>query len=531
VAQPTYPAETHSKPAALTQHARALGIILHEEFDTPFSFFDAASAALVLAPSGEREALALLQVEPEELRQVAADGRARVSRLPESQYRLLLAISQAGKPVLVAAARLPAVATTSAQMALEQARLQKWLQAVGDQLQHAEQPIRRRAEECNAPASAAWEVVLTLNQVIRGLCIHREPERNAQRLLEAAHGLVSAQAVLWVPLAPDLPVLSHGEAGLADADCRQMVAFLGRGPGLQAGAPLLLNQVQQTDWGNRFPRVVNLLAFQLTDDCNAGWVLALNKMGRSPAGNTAEFRRSDAAALAPFVALVELYTRSAASYQEQKELLVGLTRSLTAALDARDQYTYGHSERVARISVELGRELGLSEDELGDIYLAGLLHDVGKIGVRDTVLNKAGVLTAAEFEHIKQHVTLGYTILSGLRQISNLLSGVLHHHERYDGRGYPEGLAGETIPLMARVLAVADAYDAMSTKRPYRDAMSYRRVEEILAEGAGKQWDARVVEAFGRCRQRIHAIRQRGVGDALRLAIDSALRSVRATTE
>src|SRR5262249_40717507 len=233
-----------------------------------------------------------------------------------------------------------------------------------------------------------------------------------------------------------------------------------------------------------------------------------------------------AALLSPFAALLGLHARGSETYQDVKNLLVGLTRSLTSALDAKDPYTFGHSERVARIAVELGRELGLSEDEVGDIYLAGLLHDVGKIGIRDTVLCKPGALTPEEFEHIKQHVTIGYTILSGLKQIRNLLPGVLYHHERYDGTGYPDKLAGEAIPLMARILAVADAYDAMSTNRPYRDSMPCRRVEEILIEGANKQWDGRIVDAFVKCRQKIHAIRQRGVGDSLRLAIDGALRTV-----
>src|SRR5262249_33783501 len=149
-----------------------------------------------------------------------------------------------------------------------------------------------------------------------------------------------------------------------------------------------------------------------------GWVVAFNKTasgprppaggqkdapadpppGRRPvAGGRQPFRRSDAALLTPFVALLELHARGSGRYQDLKELLVGLTRSLTAALDAKDSYTCGHSERVARIAVELGRELGLTGDELSDIYLAGLLHDVGKIGIRDAVLGKTEPLTAEEF--------------------------------------------------------------------------------------------------------------------------------------
>ena len=140
-------------------------------------------------------------------------------------------------------------------------------------------------------------------------------------------------------------------------------------------------------------------------------------------------------------------------------------------------------------------------------------------------MRKPGKLTPEEQDHIRQHVTIGYSILADLRQIRNLLPGVLYHHERYDGAGYPDGLAGENIPLLARILAVADAYDAMTTVRPYRESMPWRTVEQILTDGAGTQWDRRVVEAFHRCRQKIHTIRQRGVGESLRQAIEGALRN------
>ncbi len=164
------------------------------------------------------------------------------------------------------------------------------------------------------------------------------------------------------------------------------------------------------------------------------------------------------------------------------------------------------------------------EDELSDIYLAGLLHDIGKIGVRDEVLTKRGPLTDEEFKHIQQHVVIGHRILADLHAISHLLPGVLYHHERYDGAGYPEGLKGDAIPLLARILAVADSFDAMSTSRPYRTAMPLERVDEILRQGAGTQWDPLVIDAYVRCRDRLTAIRQRGLGESLRDALDGALR-------
>ena len=314
-----------------------------------------------------------------------------------------------------------------------------------------------------------------------------------------------------------------GEGPLTPDDWRRLAAALSQAAG-ESPEPVFCNDVAR-EWGQRFAGVLNLLALPVPDHGAPGWVIAVNKRARD--ASPCPFRKSDAAVLTPFVSLLGLHGRSARRYQDLKELLVGLTRSLTAALDAKDSYTFGHSERVARVAVELGRELGLPPDDLSDIYLAGLLHDVGKIGIRDSVLTKAGPLTREEFEHIKQHVTIGYNILSELHAIRNLLPGVLWHHERWDGKGYPHGLAGEAIPLLPRILAVADGFDAMSTARPYREAMPPRRVEEILAEGAGSQWDARIVEAFQRCRQKVHAIRQRGVGESLCAAIDGALRSAR----
>ncbi len=311
---------------------------------------------------------------------------------------------------------------------------------------------------------------------------------------------------------------------------------------------ILCNDVHSKSWGTRYPTLSNVLAFAVTHQSHViGWVIALNRLeggadgesartegcngsngsehSSSAIGQRSQFRRSDAALLSPFVALLGLHARGSENYQDIKTLLVGLTRSLTSALDAKDSYTYGHSERVARIAVELGRELDMDEDQIGDIYLAGLLHDIGKIGVSDAILGKRERLTPEEFEQIKQHTTIGYSILADLRQIRSLLPGILYHHEHYNGRGYPDGLVGEKIPLLARILAVADAYDAMSTTRPYRPAMPYERVEEILTEGAGSQWDQRIVDAFLRCRHKIHAIRQRGVGESLRHAIDGVLRN------
>jgi HD-GYP domain-containing protein (c-di-GMP phosphodiesterase class II) len=515
-----------SRRGSFEEQAKALAVVLQEEFGTPFVFYDAQTGELVGEPPTPSDSSPVAQLDPAAVLSLATEGRPRVVAAGDGWYQLELPLSDVRRPLLVAVSLIAALARTDADAARERTRLQHWLQTLSDRLRLADQFLqRRRAEkEQSAQSALAWEVLLDLDQLIRRLRIHKEPEKNQQRALEGAFKLLGAQALLWVPRDHEQTVLVQGEIGLAPADCRQLANLLAKCPEYRPLTPLLLDRFPQRSWGARFPEITNLLALPVTDQGLLGWVIALNKKS-VPGQPPISFRKSDAALLTPFVALLELHARGSSRYQELKDLLVGLTRSLTTAIDAKDSYTYGHSERVARIAVELGRELNLEGDDLGDIYLAGLLHDVGKIGIRDTVLRKPGPLTPEEQQHIRQHVTIGYSILADLRQIRNLLPGVLYHHERYDGGGYPDGLTGEKIPLLARILAVADAYDAMTTVRPYRDPMPCRAVEEILLKGAGTQWDKRVVDAFMRCRQKIHTIRQRGVGDSLRLAIEGALRS------
>jgi len=155
----------------------------------------------------------------------------------------------------------------------------------------------------------------------------------------------------------------------------------------------------------------------------------------------------------------------------------------------------------------LAEQLGYSQEEAQRMYLTGLLHDVGKIGVSDATLNKPSKLTDKEFAEIKRHPHEGWVILQGLDSLAYVMPGVLQHHERFDGTGYPDGLLGEDISLDGRILAVADAYDAMTSDRPYRKGMPNEKAEAILIEGAGTQWDANVVNAFIDIRDDIHKIR------------------------
>ncbi|MFC3750179.1 HD domain-containing phosphohydrolase [Paenibacillus sp. GCM10012306] len=178
--------------------------------------------------------------------------------------------------------------------------------------------------------------------------------------------------------------------------------------------------------------------------------------------------------------------------EQNRQLLDSYFTTLAVALDARDPYTAGHSLRVAEFSVIIGGLAGLTGEELDNLRKSALLHDIGKIGVRDSVLFKEGKLTDEEFDQIKAHPVLGENILRQIEPLEKMtpyLGGVRSHHERYDGKGYPDGLVGQDIPLYGRIIAVADAYDAMTSDRPYRKGMDPEQALGILEQGRGTQWD------------------------------------------
>jgi HD-GYP domain-containing protein (c-di-GMP phosphodiesterase class II) len=181
---------------------------------------------------------------------------------------------------------------------------------------------------------------------------------------------------------------------------------------------------------------------------------------------------------------------------ENHLLFLNSVRMLAAAIDAKDPYTRGHSERVGRYSVAIGKNLGLPEKEMRNLRISALLHDVGKIGVDDRILRKPGALTDEEFEIMKGHPAKGAAIMSGVAQLIDIIPGMKYHHEKWSGGGYPEGLEGEQIPMQARIVAIADTFDAMTTNRPYQKAMELGYVVEKIKSFAGTRFDPRVVEAF-----------------------------------
>jgi HD-GYP domain-containing protein (c-di-GMP phosphodiesterase class II) len=187
-------------------------------------------------------------------------------------------------------------------------------------------------------------------------------------------------------------------------------------------------------------------------------------------------------------------------FRDLKELFIGSLRALTSSIDAKDPYTRGHSERVAFISRWIAERIReqepLKEEQIHRIYLAGLLHDVGKVGIDEPVLRKKGKLTEQELECIRIHPSVGAEILGEIKQMREIVPGVLRHHERVDGKGYPDGLVGEQIPLIGKIVGLADSFDAMTSKRTYRGAMTVGEAMAEIERGLGTQFDEKVGRVF-----------------------------------
>jgi len=187
-------------------------------------------------------------------------------------------------------------------------------------------------------------------------------------------------------------------------------------------------------------------------------------------------------------------------FSDLKELFIGSLKALTSSIDAKDKYTRGHSERVAFISRWIANRLAqkqpMEQERINKIYLAGLLHDIGKIGIEEAVLRKDGKLTEHELNRIRAHPSIGANILGAIKQMRDITPGVLSHHERIDGKGYPQGLIGEQIPLIGKIVGLADSFDAMTSKRAYRDARTIEEALEEIAKGLGTQFDQTIGKVF-----------------------------------
>ena len=365
--------------------------------------------------------------------------------------------------------------------------------------------LEREVEKLSDNLASTYEEICLLHGVTQNLRISADDEQLGSLVLNWLLDCVPAQS-LAIQL---LPVAKAGETtykarttnALLSAGKRLITAdqFSDLVEHLQLSAgcgPVVLNEhaTGVPDWP--LPQIRQLIIVSLCEgDRVFGRLAAFNQI------DDAEFGTVEASLLNSVGAMIGIHASNRNLYREQQEFLASVVRAMTSAIDAKDPYTCGHSDRVARISVRLAKELHCDAETLHTLYMAGLLHDIGKIGIDDAVLRKPGKLTPEEFDHIKLHPGLGHRILADIHQLHSVLPAVLHHHEQWDGKGYPHGLAGEAIPRIARIVAVADAYDAMTSDRPYREGIEPERVDQIFRDGAGKQWDAEVVAAYFAARQ------------------------------
>ncbi|GEM_PF-1278937 len=225
-----------------------------------------------------------------------------------------------------------------------------------------------------------------------------------------------------------------------------------------------------------------------------GYVIFFRKKDKPLKEENKKFIKNVAKSIAVAVEIKHLINNLEKQLKREKELFDKVLKSLIRGIEIRDSYTRGHSERVAYFSKRIAQEMGLSEEEVNKIYTAALLHDIGKIGIPDSILLKPGRLTEREYEIIKLHPILSYELLKNLDFLEGALNGIKYHHERWDGSGYPEGLKGEEIPLSARIIAVADSFDAMTSERIYRKAREKREAVKEIKRLSGKAYDPKVVE-------------------------------------
>jgi HD-GYP domain-containing protein (c-di-GMP phosphodiesterase class II) len=352
-------------------------------------------------------------------------------------------------------------------------------------------------ESVSQQLAESYEEISLLYGIIQSMTVVERPERFVNIVCEE---LLETLPYAWIGMcfADDPQRLKKlaGRfifAGELSRDESEIHAAAGRLlERAQAGTPIVLDPAANPEHGEYavFGRTAVVHPVS-SDETVIGLLTAGDKQGEDTAASSTDMKLLGATA-----SHTAIFLENAALYDDLNAMFLGTLEALTASIDAKDTYTCGHSQRVAHLTQQLAIAVGLDEHSVSRMHIAGLVHDVGKIGVPERVLLKPGRLNEEEFEWIRKHPEIGYRILKDIPQLEDILPGVLYHHERYDGDGYPTGLAGENIPLMARLIALADSFDAMSSNRTYRTRLSR---EEVLAEidrCAGGQFDPALAPVF-----------------------------------
>jgi len=343
----------------------------------------------------------------------------------------------------------------------------------------------------------SYEELSLLYKFSSNMVVDREPDQFLNEACDELHQVVGMRwmAVCLIDDEPRLDSLAGrrfvaGRTGLSPekfaAMCTQLLARYAHAP-----QPVIVDDTTTLGLPDLVAAAGNLLVVPLHHEQRSlGVILGGDKL------DAAHISSVDSKLCDSLGNNLTIFLENLMLYEDAQAMFMGTLHALTSAIDAKDAYTRGHSERVALMSRQLAEAIGMSPELVERVYLAGLVHDVGKIGVPEAVLTKPGRLTDAEFDQIKKHPQIGAQIIRDIRQMQDLIPGVMHHHERWDGRGYPHGLAGADIPLMGRVIGLADSFDAMSSNRTYRASMDRPRVLREIADCAATQFDPELADVF-----------------------------------
>jgi len=378
----------------------------------------------------------------------------------------------------------------------------------------AETKAEQQIDKVSTELSQTYEELVLLHRLSTNMRVTEADSNFLQMACDCLTEIVFVEgiAILLEKTINDGPrwVISAG-SGLIDID-EQMAAILHSRltEEINRGQEALLDSDAYSDFKYEWPsRIKNIIAVpffgkekaesHLVDRTSnnqsiMGMMVAVNRVGRQ------DFDSTDIKLFNSVAGGCAVFIENGRLFKDLKELFIGSLKALTSSIDAKDKYTHGHSERVAFISRWIAERLAevepMDEEQIHKIYLAGLLHDIGKIGIDEALLRKTGRLTDEEFERVRKHPLIGAGILREIKQMRDIVPGVLCHHERLDGKGYPNGLSGEQVPLSGRIVCLADSFDAMTSKRTYRNAMSVEIALEQIEKGLGTQFDEKIGRLF-----------------------------------